>query len=194
MIKYIKLSKWAKENSFTYKTALIHWNLGLLKGKKLETGTILIEVEEVKLSTEIKVATYARVSSSENKKNLDTQSERLISYANAKGYKVFSVVKEIGSGLNDSRKKLYDILNDETINVIIVEHKDRFSRFGLNYISLLLEKQGRKIEIINEVSNDNEDIMQDFISIVTSFCARIYGKRRNKRKTEELIKNLKNND
>ncbi len=73
-----------------------------------------------------------------------------------------------------------------------MEHKDRFCRFGLKYIKLLLEKQGRELLIINEVNDDKEDLMQDFISIVTSFCARVYGKRRTKRNTEKLIKELNN--
>lgn len=136
------------------------------------------------------VAVYARVSSSENKSNLDTQAERLISYCNAKGYKVEKVVKEIGSGLNDNRQKLEKLLTDETIGIIVVEHKDRLARFGLNYIEKLLGMQGRKIEIVNNMQGEREDLMQDFVSIITSFCARLYGQRRGKRNTEKLIKEL----
>lgn len=51
----------------------------------------------------------------------------------------------------------------------------------------------RKIEIINESENDKEDLIQDFVSIITSFCAKIYGQRRSKRKTEKLIQQLKEN-
>lgn len=193
MSNYIKLSEYAKKNSITYKTAYLHWKDGLITGKQLSTGTILIlDINDTNETNRVEncVATYARVSSSENKDNLNTQSDRLVSFANAKGYKVTKIVKEIGSGLNDFRPKLYDLLNDDSIKIILVEHKDRFSRFGLNYINLLLEKQGRKLEIINEVDNDSEDLMQDFISIITSFCARIYGKRRTKINTEKLIKQL----
>lgn len=190
--KYIKLSEYAKNNSLTYKTAYLHYKQGIITGKQLNTGTILILNENNQLNNDIFVATYARVSSSENKNNLETQSNRLISYANAKGYKLTKIIKEIGSGLNDNRPKLYDLLADESIKIIIVEHKDRFCRFGLNYIKLLLEKQGRKLEIINDINNDKEDLIQDFVSIITSFCARLYGKRRNKRQTEKLIKELNN--
>ena len=191
-IKYIKLSEYARKNSFTYKTAYCHWKDGIINGKQLKTGTILINDESTFDDKDIKVAIYSRVSSSENKDNLEKQNERLRSYANAKGYKIYKEVKEIGSGLSDNRKKLYDLLNDNEIDIIIIEHKDRFSRFGLNYIKLLLEKQNRKLEIINEANNDREDLMQDFVSIITSFCARLYGQRRNKRKTEKLIEELKN--
>lgn len=190
-MKY-KISQYAKKHNVTIRTV---WNWIKLSKVKTETTTSggwLIVDDEDKITQESCVATYARVSSSENKQNLDTQSERLISFANAKGYKVTKIVKEIGSGLNDNRPKLYELLKDDSIKIIIVEHKDRFSRFGINYINLLLEKQGRKLEIINEVNNDTEDLIQDFTSIITSFCTRIYGKRRCKRNTEKLIKQLNN--
>lgn len=190
--KYIKLSEYAKNNGVCYKTAYRYWNKGLIKGKQTSTGTILIEDNTE--DGEILVATYARVSSSENKNNLESQSERLRNYANAKGYKIHKEIKEIGSGLNDERKQLESLLKDEKIKIIIAEHKDRFSRFGLNFINLLMEQQGRKIEIINEVNDSKEDLMQDFVSIITSFCAKLYGKRRQNRKTEKLIEELNKND
>lgn len=193
-VRYIKLSQYAKENSITYKTAHNHWKKGIIKGKQLDTGTVLVEVIDKISPNDLLVVTYARVSSSENKNNLETQSERLRNYANAKGYKIHKEIKEIGSGLNDNRKKLESILKNEKINVIIVEHKDRLARFGLNYINTLLELQDRRIEIINEVNDSKEDLMQDFVSIITSFCARLYGNRRKNRKTEKLIKELNSDD
>lgn len=193
MKKYMKISKYAKLQGVGYRTIWNHYHKGLLSGKQLETGTILIEIDnEEEIIRHSRVATYARVSSSENKSNLESQSKRLLDYANAKGYNVVKAVKEIGSGLNDNRQKLYVLLDDDKIDIILVEHKDRFSRFGLNYIKLLLEKSGRKLEIINEAIDDEEDLIQDFVSIVTSFCVRLYGKRRSKRKTEKLIRELKN--
>ena len=136
------------------------------------------------------VAVYARVSSSENKNNLERQAQRLIDYANAKGYKVEKVVKEIGSGLNDNRPKLQSLLADKSINLILVEHKDRLTRFGFNYIQTLLANSDRVIEVINNLESPKEDLIADFTSVITSFCARIYGQRRSKRKTEQLIKDL----
>ena len=122
------------------------------------------------------------------------QKERLENYCAAKGYKVLRVVEEVGSGLNDNRKKLESLLLDESIKKIVVEHADRFSRFGMNYIEKLLKLQGREVEIINEQSNDRDDVMQDFVSIVTSFCARLYGQRRNRRRTEKIIEELSKED
>jgi predicted site-specific integrase-resolvase len=114
----------------------------------------------------------------------------LRNYCAAKGYPVAWVVKEIGSGINDTRPKLIKLLSDPTVSMIVVEHKDRLTRFGYNYIEQLLKMQGRRIEVINLAENDKEDLIQDFVSIVTSFCARLYGQRRSKRKTERLIAEL----
>lgn len=188
----MKLSEYARRNDITYLTAQRHWAKGYIKGKQLTSGTIVVfeDDNEVVIPKEIQIATYARVSSSQNKKNLETQQTRLINYANAKGYKTTSNVKEIGSGLNDDRPKLTKLLQDKDIDIILVEHKDRLTRFGFNYIEKLMETQNRKIEVINNLEDDKEDLIQDFVSIITSFCARIYGKRRNKRKTEKLIKEL----
>ena len=94
--------------------------------------------------------------------------------------------------MNDNRKKLESLLVDKTITKIIVEHSDRFSRFGMNYIQKLLEIDNREIEVINTCSNDRDDLMQDFVSIITSFTARLYGQRRSKRNTEKLIRELNN--
>lgn len=194
----IKLSKYAKQNGISYMTAYRHFNLGYLNGIQLPTGTILVNEDEVKETEkndeENRVVLYARVSSSENKDNLERQLGRLRDFANAKGYKIIKEIKEVGSGLNDKRKKLETILNDNNWDIILVEHKDRLARFGLNYLEVLLNKLNKKIEIINETKEEREDLMQDFISIITSFCSKIYGQRRNKRKTEKIIKELENDE
>lgn len=136
------------------------------------------------------VVIYCRVSSSENKRNLDSQKDRMISYCNAKGYSVSEVICEIGSGLNDHRPKLERLLKEQKFDTIVVEHKDRLTRFGFNYIETLLAVHGKTIEVVNPVDDEKQDLIQDFVSVITSFCARIYGQRRSKRKTEQLIKSL----
>lgn len=194
-MKKIKLSTFAKLNDVTQRTV---WNWiykGLVKYEKSDTNRMFILVDDERNTIkQPNVAVYARVSSAENKDNLERQKDRLISYANAKGYKVEKIVTEIGSGLNDQRPKLEKLLMDKTIDIIIVEHKDRLARFGINYIEKLLSLDGRKIEAINPQTNEKDDLMQDFVSIITSFCARLYGKRRTKRQTEQLIKELNENN
>lgn len=125
---------------------------------------------------------------------MDRQAERLTQYAVAKGYIIQKVVKEVGSGLNDNRKKLNAVLSDKkSFNILIVEHKHRLTRFGANYIDILLSQTDRRLEIVNNVENNKDDLMTDFAAIITSFCARLYGMRRAKRKTEKLIQELQIN-
>lgn len=187
-MKY-KVSQYAKLNNVTTRTIWNWINKGELITEKTKTGRIRILIDENKIYN---VAVYARVSSSENKDNLERQKDRLISYCNAKGYKVDKIITEIGSGLNDTRPKLEKLLLDNSINLIVVENKDRLARFGINYIQKLLEMNGRKIEIINQQENQIDDLMQDFVSIITSFTARLYGKRRSKKYTEKIINNVCN--
>lgn len=187
----LKISQYAKIEKVTYRTIWNRIKSGNLKYEKTPNGRILVVIDENK---EQRVAVYCRVSSSENKSNLERQKERLLSYCAAKGYIVDKIVCEVGSGLNDNRKKLESLLVDKTITKIIVEHSDRFSRFGMNYIQKLLELDNREIEVINTCSNDRDDLIKDFVSIITSFTARLYGQRRSKRNTEKLIKELGNND
>lgn len=187
-MKY-KISQYAKLEKVTYRTIWNRVKSGELEAETTPTGRILVVVNENK---NVRVAVYCRVSSSENKDNLEKQKDRVLSYCYAKGYKVDKVVCEVGSGLDDGRKKLEQLLLDPSITKIVVEHPDRFSRFGMNYIQKLLSMQDREIEIINKGEDDKSDLMQDFVSIITSFTARLYGLRRSKRKTERLIESLKN--
>jgi putative resolvase len=132
-----------------------------------------------------RIALYARVSSADQKSDLDRQVERLQTYAIAKGYQVDKVVTEVASGLNDQRPKLTSLLTNKAIGLIVVEHRERLTRFGFHYIETLLQMQGRSIEVIfpNET---NDDLVQDFIAVITSMCARIYGRRGNKRRSEKI--------
>jgi len=183
----LKLSEYAKKNSISYRTAWRHYKLGLIpNAKQLSTGTIVVE-DDTNITTKEYTVIYARVSSSENRTNLDSQAKRLEQFCLAKGWIINEVVKECASGLNDSRPKLIKILTEKKATRLVVEHKDRLTRFGFNYIKILYPEC--EIVVVNEVEN-KEDLFEDFVSLVTSFCARIYGRRRSKRKTEELIKKL----
>jgi len=194
MKRNIKLSEWAKLHDYTYRGAFGLFKRGKLRNsKQLESGAIVVEIEDenyIEQTRQEYNVVYARVSSSENKSNLDSQSERVSQFCNAKGWVVHCVVKECASGLNDARPKLGKILKERKATRLIVEHKDRLTRFGFNFIKTLYPEC--EIIIINEVIDDKQDLMQDFVSLVTSFCARLYGNRRSKRKTEKLIKELNN--
>jgi predicted site-specific integrase-resolvase len=196
---YIKLSKLAKDLGVTKQT-LWNWKyrgdlefvkVGSLNCVTKEVYNNLLGIEN---KDKERVVIYCRVSSTENKTNLETQKQRLISYCNAKGYSVSDVVTEFGSGVNDQRPKLQKLLREQNFTRLVVEHKDRLTRVGFEYIETLLSFNGISVEVINNTDSDQEDLIQDFISIITSYCARIYGKRRSKRKTEQLIKEMQNGD
>ncbi len=174
-----------------YETAWRWFRDGKIQGRRVGPRTIITEghtlLEEAKPA---RVAIYTRVSSHEHQANLDRQAERLLAYCAAKGYQVNKVVKEIASGVNDSRPKLLSLLEDQGITLIVVEHKDRLTRFGFRYLDTLLRGQGRALEVVNEAGNETEDLLADLTSIIYSFCARLYGQRRAKRKTETVIRAL----
>lgn len=182
--RYYKLSEYARNHSITYQSAWNRYNAGKIAGAFLdETGHVLIPlfVEDKNLN---RVAIYSRVSSNEAKKDLERQKQRLESYAINFGYNIVYSVKEVGSGMNDSRSKLSKLLMQDDWDVLIVENKDRLTRFGFNYIELLLNKYGKKIVVVNQTSDDKTDIMNDLISIIYSFSARMYGLRKRKNKQE----------
>jgi putative resolvase len=185
----MKLSQYAKEQGISYRTALRWWKAGQIKGYQAPTGTIIVTTAEKPVLVE-QVAIYARVSSAEHRENLERQATRLSEYCTVKGYQVRQVVKEIASGVNDSRPKLLSLLKDTSITRIVVEHRDRLTRFGFHYLETLLETQGRSIEVVNVAENDKEDLIADLVAIVYSFTARLYGQRRAKRKTEKIAQEL----
>lgn len=187
----MKLSEWAKKHDYTYRGAYNVYRAGKIpNAKQLPTGTIIIDEQKTETKPDYTVV-YARVSSSENKNNLESQALRVAQFCSANGWIVKEIVKECASGLNDVRPKLHKILKDKNVTRIVVEHKDRLTRFGFEYIKTLFDGE---IIIINEVIEEKQDLIQDFVSVITSFCARIYGQRRSKRKTEQLINDLQKDE
>lgn len=183
----MKLSKWAKKHDISYKTAWTMYKAGKLNNAyMLPSGAIMIK-EEFEIVKPEYIVVYSRVSSSENKNNLDSQAKRLVDFCNAKGWIVSEVIKECASGLNDRRPKLQKLLSEKKATKIVCEHSDRLTRFGLGYIKTLYPGE---IVIVNPVLDEEADLINDFTSLVTSFCARLYGKHRSRRNTEKLIKEL----
>ncbi len=167
----MKLSQYAKQQGISDRTALRWFCTGPIKGYLAPSRTIIVTVEKPQQTIQ-KSAIYARVSSAEHRANLERQAERLLHYCEARGYQVSQVVKEIASGVNDSRPKLLALLKDTSITLLVVEHRDRLTTFGFHYLETLLETQGRKIEVVNVAENDKEDLIADPVAIVYSFTAR----------------------
>jgi predicted site-specific integrase-resolvase len=185
----MKLSHWAKKQGIHYKTAWRLWKTKQLPvpAKQLLTGTILVEDEPHR--EDRGVAIYARVSSVDQKNDLDRQIARLVEFAAEKNLKVSRVIKEIGSGLNGRRPKLLSLLKDHQVCSIVVEHKDRLVRFGSEYLEALLESSGRRL-IVVEKTEMKDDLVQDMIDVLTSFCTRLYGRRSAKNKARKVLKEI----
>jgi predicted site-specific integrase-resolvase len=195
----MKLSQWAKKLGISYRTAWRMYQKGQIPNAiKLPTGSIIVLEDECENKSIVgennTVAIYCRVSNNASKDNLERQAERLKEYAIARGYQIKHIVKEIGSGVNDSRPKLMKLLNQSDYKILLVEHKDRLTIFGFNYIKSWLENTGRKVEVVNEADDDKTDLMQDLVSIIYSFSARLYGLRRAKKKAEEIVKIIQSDE
>lgn len=187
----MRLSEYAKKQGVCYITAYRWYKAGKIPSAYTSpTGKVFVP-DVTESDKPDKTVVYCRVSSSQNKGNLETQAERVCAFCAAKGWKVSEVVKEVGSGLNDMRKNLQRVITDKSVTRIVVEHKDRLTRFGFNYIKSLFPGE---IVVINEAKEDRDDLMGDFVAIITSFCSRLYGLRRNKRRTEKIIEELSKKD
>ena len=172
----MKLSVWARRQGISYQTAW-RWvkdDVMPVPWRQLPTGTILVDTSSDELA--VGVALYARVGSHDQRADLDRQLARLSVYAAEQGLHVVESVSEVGSGLNGKRRALLRLLSDPRIETIVVEHRDRLARFGSDYIEAALAASGRKL-IVVDPSEMKDDLVADMISILTSFCARLYGKR-----------------
>ena len=188
----MKLSHWARKHGIPYRTAWKWFKQGILPARaiQLPTGTILVleEEEEVRLPQDA-AAIYTRVSVHEARDDLERQVQRLQDYAAARGYRVVRVVKEVASGLNDRRPRLEKLLLEKDYGVLLVEHRDRLTRFGFHYLELLLHEQGKRVEVVNEADTPRADLIEDFVEVIYSFAARLYGLR-GKRKARKIVSEL----
>ena len=190
-----KLSLWAKEHGIAYRTAFYWIKDGKfpLKYEKTVTGRYIVIDDEYNNDNNETTVIYARVSNHSRKNELNYQVKRLEEFCLNKGYTVTNVYKEVASGMNDNRKELWKAINKKPSR-IIVENKDRLTRFGFNYLQRLLKEQGTEIIVVNEVNEDKEDLIKDLCSIIYSFCAKLYGMRRAANKAKKIKETLKENE
>lgn len=174
--EYVKLAEWARANGVHPQTAYRWFREDRLPvpARRLESGTIWVDA--VAAGESGRVVVYARVCSHDQRHDLDRQVARLTEWATASGHAVGEVVTEVGSGLNGKRAKLRRVLSDPAAGVVIVEHRDRLARFGTEYLEAALAAQGRKI-VVTDPGETSDDLVRDMIEVLTSMCARLYGRR-----------------
>lgn len=132
---------------------------------------------------------YARVSSSDQKNDLQRQADRLKAFAFNMGVAAPEVVTEVGSGMNDKRRKLNRLLADPTVATIIVEHRDRLARMNVGLIESALEASGRRLIVVDDTELD-DDLARDMAEVLTSFCTRLYGRKSAKQRAQRALEAL----
>ncbi len=172
----MKLTDWARQAGVHPKTARRWFHQGVLPvpARQLITGTILVEPPPE--ANGAGAALYARVSSWDQKADLDRQLGRLRAWAARAGLAVVRTEAEVGSGLTGGRRRLMRLLADPAISTIVVEHRDRLARFGVEYLDAALRAQGRRV-VVTDPGETTDDLVRDMVDVVTAFCARLYGRR-----------------
>jgi putative resolvase len=176
----MKLAGWARANGVHPQTAYRWFRQGTMPvpARRLPSGTILVQVpgSDHDGGLDQRAVLYARVSAHDQRGELDRQVTRLSGWATAQGVTVAEVVTEVGSGVNGRRPKLRRVLADPRAATIVVEHRDRLARFGVEHLEAALSAQGRRLVVVDP-GETSDDLVGDMIEVLTSFCARLYGRR-----------------
>jgi putative resolvase len=172
----MKLAEWARHNGVHPQTAYRWFREGTMPvpARRLPSGTIMVDVAGD--DTQGQVVVYARVSSADQRADLDRQVARVTAWATGQNMVVSRVVTEVGSALNGRCKRFLGLLRDPNVTTIVVEHRDRFARFGAEYVEAALAAQGRRLLVVDPAEVD-DDLVRDVTEILTSLCARLYGRR-----------------
>lgn len=170
----------------SYRAALNWFHAGTLPApaRQLNTGTILVEPAAEPSG---RTVAYCRVSSADQRDDLDRQAGRVAQECATRGITLDSTVTEVGSGLNGNRPKLHRLLSDPAVTTIVVEHRDRLARFGVAHLDAALAAHGRRIVVLDS-SEVADDLVRDVTEVLTSMCARLYGRRSARKRANAGIK------
>jgi predicted site-specific integrase-resolvase len=173
----MNLSEWANVQGIHPQTAYRWFREGILPVPARKMGRLILvgELETPSPVTGI-TALYARIFPGDQRADLDRQVARVSVWVTAQGYAINRVVTEVGSGLNGKRRKFLALLAGPSVTTIVVEHRDRFARFGSEYVVGSLKANGRRLVVVDDAEVD-DDLVRDMTEVLTSFCARLYGRR-----------------
>jgi predicted site-specific integrase-resolvase len=173
----MNLAAWAERNGVARVTAYRWFRAGLLPVPARRVGRLILVGEPIgEAGLRARAAVYARVSSADQKADLDRQVVRVTAWATDQQITVGKVVVEVGSALNGHRRQFLVLLRDQSVHRIVVEHRDWFCRLGSEYVQAALAAQGRELVVVDAAEVD-DDLVRDMTEILTSMCARLYGKR-----------------
>ena len=180
----MNLNEWARAQGIHPVTAYRWFRDGKLPVSARKVGgLILVDPPEERPAGQTLVC--ARVSAADQRADLDRQVARVTAWATAEGLPVSRVVTEVGSALNGKRRKFLTLLRDESVATIAVEHRDRFARFGAEHVEAALSAPGRRLLVVDPAEVD-DDLVRDMTEILTSLCARLYGRRAAKNRAARL--------
>lgn len=155
--------------------------------RQAPSGTWLVaEPAPVVSAASGRVVAYCRVSSADQRPDLERQAARVVAGANGLGLAVAEVVTEVGSGLNGRRRKLHRLLSDPNATVIVVEHRDRLARFGVEHLEAVLSASGRRVVVLDPTGSA-DDLVRDITEMLTSMCARLYGRKAAKNRAARAV-------
>ncbi len=130
---------------------------------------------------------YARVSSSDQKSDLERQIQYLTQYCSAKGYRVVDVLSDVASGLKTDRRgllKLFNYVVNKQVDVVVVTYRDGLTSFGFEYLEYFFRQYGVRIEVVysEEPRDAYQELVEDLLAIVTSFAGKLYGLRSHRKR------------
>ena len=184
----MNLSEWAEAQHIHPQTAYRWFRDGRLPVPAQRVGGPIVVGDLTKCASAHvgKTAIYARVSSSDQKPDLDRQVARVTTWTTSNGHSIDSVVTEVWSTLNGKRRKFLALLWDPEVTTIVVEHRDRFARFGAEYVAAALDANHRRMAVVADAEVD-DDLVRDMTELMTSLCARLYGRRSAKNRAEKAL-------
>ncbi|MFE2843393.1 IS607 family transposase [Streptomyces scopuliridis] len=185
----MNLKEWAVANGVHPHTAYRWFREGTLpvSAERVGPRTILVNIEaNSSPSVTGGVGLYARVSSHDQKADLERQAARLSAWATKAGHRVVRIESEIASGMNGSRAKARRLLADPDVTTVVVEHKDRLGRMNVELIEAALSATGRRLVVLDD-GEVKDDLVRDMAEVLTSFCARLYGRRSAKNRAKKAL-------
>lgn len=189
----MRIREWAEREGFHPQTVWKWCREGTMPVpfERTATGAVIVHDPKYETAPTItgRTVCYARVSSNDQKNDLQRQADRLKAFAVNLGIKDAQVVTEIASGMNGKRRKLNKLLADPTVTTIIVEHRDRLARMDVGLVESALEASGRRLIVVDDTERD-DDLLRDITEVLTSFCARLYDRKSAKHRAQQALEAL----
>jgi len=187
-ISYSTLSRWVREGRIrAIRTAGGKYRIPESDVRRIAEGLLI--------SKEVRAIIYARVSSNDQKSDLERQIQYLTEYCASKGYKVIDVLSDVASGLKTDRRsllKLFDYVVNKQVDMVVVTYRDRLTRFGFEYLEFFFKQYGVRIEVVfGEGPKDAyQELVEDLVEVITSFAGELYGMKSRKKKLVDGFKKL----